>query len=130
MAKSKTNTAGGNGPEGGQGISKVDAVVDALQQLGENASNKDLGDYIRSKYGEQLLPGNFTVTKSAAKKKLRQGGGKRKGRRGGRKAAAPPAPPPSPSTGGGISLEDLRQIKELAGRYGKDQIKGVLDLLA
>jgi hypothetical protein len=48
----------------------------------------------------------------------------------GKGTGARPASAPSSFTGRGISLEDLRQIKELAGRYGKDQIKGFLDLLA
>jgi hypothetical protein len=130
MAKKKQPAnpkATGNGAT----ISKVDAMQAALQELGLDAKNKDLEGHIRKKFGPRAVPSNFSVTKSAVMKKLRE------------RAAAPqpvvPPPatpaPPSPlrpviATAGGISLEDLRHIKELAGRYGKDQVKGVLDLLA
>ncbi len=113
MAKASSN---------GATITKVDAMQEALQQLGKDAKNRDLEEYIRSKHGEGAVPSNFTVTKSAVMKKLRQG------RRAGRKPAGQ-ATPSSPALKS-IRLEDLREIKGLAGRYGKDQVKGLLDLLA
>jgi hypothetical protein len=60
-----------------------------------------------------------------ALKKLRAGGRK--------KAAAPvqekPAARPAETATGTISLDDLRQVKELAGRLGKEHIKELVDIL-
>ena len=37
--------------------------------------------------------------------------------------------PAGGTSSGGIRIEDLRQIKEVAGRVGKDRVRELLDLL-
>jgi len=120
-SQGKEQPAAGGENAAGKSISKSDALREAIRELGEDAKNSDLADYIRSKHGEQAVPASFTVAKSTILKKLRQGAPAR-----GRRDAQPVS---ATSNAGGISLGDLRQIKDLARRYGKDPIKEVLDLL-
>ncbi len=123
-AKAKRASAKENGSqEAPPAISKVDAMTEALKQRGEDAKNTDLEDYIRTKYGEATLPANISVAKSSALKRFR---GDQPVREPAKKAKTPMASS-SPS---GIDLDDLQEIKDLAERYGKDQVAKALDLVS
>jgi hypothetical protein len=50
-----------NGQAAGPAISKTDAMRKALRELGRDAKNSDLEDYIRSKYGAEVVPGNISA---------------------------------------------------------------------
>lgn len=124
MAKAKAKP-GPAKEEAPPGISKFAALTEAIKQRGVNAKNEELVDYIRSKYGEAALPSNLSVTKSAVMKKLREQ----------QAPAQEPAPtkqepPMVPATPTGIDLDDLQQLKDLAERYGKDQVSKALDLVS
>jgi hypothetical protein len=121
------NAAAGNGKAPGQRGFKYEALREALRELGQDAKNKDLEDYIRSKHGPEAVPANMSVAKSNVLKKLRAGKGKAK--RTAAPAEAKAAPKPASAITGSFSLDDLRQVKALAGRLGKDHVKELVDLL-
>ncbi len=100
---------------------KAAALREALRVLGRKAKNDELAGYIRTKYGEAMVPANMSVAKSSLKKR-------RGGRRKGKTAEAGPAAEaaPAPKT---IQVEHLHQIKELSGKYGKDHVKKLVDLI-
>jgi pyruvate/2-oxoglutarate dehydrogenase complex dihydrolipoamide acyltransferase (E2) component len=119
------NGATANGRAAGPAISKADAMRKALRELGRDAKNSDLAEFIRSRYGEDAVPRNLSVAKSVALKKLRQAARKKAAAPAGEKPAATPAPTPT----GTITLDDVRQVKELTERLGKDGLKEMVDLL-
>jgi hypothetical protein len=47
-----------------------------------------------------------------------------------RKPAAKPAAPAAPAPNSGITLEDIKAVKELADRLGADKVKELADVLA
>jgi hypothetical protein len=51
-------------------ISKSAALKEALRELGEDAKNSALEDWIRKKHGAEAVPANISVAKSAAKKAM------------------------------------------------------------
>lgn len=127
MAKAKAKTGSAkesNSKEEPPTISKVDAMTEALKIRGEKAQNTDLEDYIRAKYGEAAVPANISVAKSSALKRLRESQPARE------PAKAKVETLMVSSTPSGIDLDDLQQIKDLAGRYGKDQVSKALDLVS
>lgn len=124
-AKAKPASAKENGSkEALPTISKFGALTEAIKKLGVDAKNEELGNYIRSTYGEAALPGNFSVTKSAVMKQLR---GDQPSKEPAKAKAETPMVSSSPS---GIDLDDLQEIKDLAERYGKDQVAKALDLVS
>lgn len=58
------------------GISKVDALRQAMKAVGAKAKNQELADWIKSKYGTEAVPSNISVTKSSLKKTKRKKAGK------------------------------------------------------
>src|SRR5262249_38116614 len=103
-----------------------------LKELGHDAKNADLEAHIRSKHGPAAVPGNMSVAKSGILKELRGGKARRKKR--GRPPAQGPKPAPLATTAAASSsekvpLSDLRQVKELSRRLGKDRLKELADLI-
>jgi hypothetical protein len=116
-AAESTRAAGGtNGKAAGQRGFKYQALREAIGALGRDAKNKDLEEHIRSKHGPAAVPANMSVAKSSILKQLRRGGAKA-------------APKPTARATDSFSIDDLRQVKELAGRLGKDRVKELVDLL-
>jgi hypothetical protein len=127
-AAESTSTAGGpNGKAAGQRGFKYQALREALQELGTDAKNNDLAAHIRSKYGAAAVPANMSVAKSNILKKMR--GRKGKAKRAGAPAKAKAGPTPSSAGASSVSMDDLRRVKELAVRLGKDRLKEMADLL-
>src|SRR5947209_8059442 len=94
MAKTKKQPPDQKATGNGASISKVDAMRAALETLWLDATNKNLEGHIRSNFGPQAVPGNFSVTKSAVMKKLRgSDGGKAAAPAAAASAPAPAAPP-------------------------------------
>jgi SOS response regulatory protein OraA/RecX len=126
--ESSPAAVGTNGKTAGQRGFKYEALREALRELGEGAKNKDLEAYIRSKHGAAAVPANLSVAKSNVLKRLRAGKGK--ARRAAAPAKAKVAPQTASATTGTFSMDDLRQVKDLATRLGKDRLKEIADLLA
>jgi hypothetical protein len=130
-ATENTPAAGAtNGKAAGQRGFKYQALREAIGALGRDAKNKDLEEHIRSKHGAGAVPANISVAKSNILKQMRG----RKGKAKAKKAAAPAevkgAPMPAARATDSFSMDDLRRVKELAGKLGKDRVKELVDLLA
>jgi hypothetical protein len=123
------------------GISKIEAVKRALQALGTSAARSELQAYIRDNFAIQMDLDHISSCKSDI---LRSQAGRAKSK-GKKKAQAPakaattaPAPVPAPKaasapkapSGPGISLRDIETVKDLVGRVGAGQLRGLIDLLA
>src|SRR5438874_1480219 len=98
--------------KGGDGVSMMEMVRSALQELGGNAKPTAIQEFIKSKYNKEISKIIISNYKSTMKKKK---GGKRRGRPlGSKNAVAATA-----SAGGkGIRLEDLATVRGLVGRLG------------
>ncbi len=69
--------------------------------------------------------------KTSIQARAKKGPGKKRGRKPGQTAAALIAVVPvAPAKGGGISLDDIRAVKELANRLGADKLSELAAVLA
>jgi hypothetical protein len=116
----------GNGNEAtGTPANKMDAVRQALGELGKDAKPRDIQQHIQERYGIAMTPEHVSTYKSSL---LRKG----KGRRG-RKPKGEGAPAPaSPAARGEatIRLRDLRALKELADRIGGTRLRELAELVS
>jgi hypothetical protein len=116
----------GNGNEAaGTPANKLEAVRRALDELGEDATPKDIQRHVQERYGMAMTPEHVSTYKSSLLRK-------RKGRRG-RKPKGEGAPAPAPSAARGeaaISLRDLRALKELADRLGGAKLRELAELVS
>lgn len=68
--------------------------------------------------------------KTSIQARAKKGPGKKRGRKPGQTAAALIAVVPVAAKGGGISLDDIRAVKELANRLGADKLSELAAVLA
>jgi hypothetical protein len=105
----------------------MDAVRQALNELGPDATPKDIQRHIQDRYGIKMTPEHVSTYKSSLLRK-------RKGRRG-RKPKGEGAPVPAPASGAArseaaITLRDLRALKELAGWIGGAKLRELAELVS
>ena len=101
---------------------KTEAMRQALQALGYDAKPAQLKDHIKAKFGIDMSTTLISSYKTTLSKK----------------AAGQSAITPKPTarvtaattTKSGISLEDIKTVKELADRIGADQLKALAEVLA
>lgn len=126
------------------GINKMEAVKRALQALGPDTPRVELQAYIRDNFALQMDLDHISSCKSDILRK-QAGRPKSKGKKKGKASAkaspkaatAAPASPPAPvappaaraPSGPGISLRDIETVKDLVGRVGAGQLRGLIDLL-
>jgi hypothetical protein len=110
----------------GARLSKTEAVRRALKALGRDAKPAKLKPFIKREYGIEITPGHITNIKSG----LRKPAGTAKPAAPKQPAPPTPVPPSPPPKKSGISLEDLRAVKELIGRVGAGQLRDLIELLA
>lgn len=124
IPKKKLEPANGSN---GKPMTKADALRRALADLGNDAKPVPLQEYIKTKFGIDMATSHISSAKTTLLKS------KGKGKRGRKpKAATEPATTPAPvrQASGGISLADIRAVKELAGRIGADKLKELAELLS
>jgi hypothetical protein len=111
---------------------KMEAMRQALGDLGNDAKPLDLQKHLKSKYGVDMDTTLISTYKSTIKKAGQSAVIRRPQRRA--KAAAPAAPAPAQqlarAANGGISMEDIKAVKELADRLGTDRVKELAEVLA
>src|SRR5262249_29398519 len=111
---------------GDKGLSKMEAVRRALNDLGPKAMPADIISHVKQKYDIVL---SSTMASSYKNSISRKGAGEsglvRRGR-GAAPAAAAAVPAPSPR----ISLDDLRAVKQLSDRIGVDKVLQLAQVLA
>jgi hypothetical protein len=103
----------------------MDAVRLALDELGQDATPKDIQRHVKERYGVKMTPEHVSTYKSSLLRK-------RKGRRGRRpKGEAAPAAASATARGAAaISLRDLRALKELADRIGGTKLREIAELVS
>jgi len=136
------------------GISKVEAVGQAMGKLGKNASRADLQAYLKQHLGFHMSPSHISNCKT---KFLRSKA--KKGKKAVKpkkvevvKAAAHETVAPKPvakkpkakktaapkhsaasngkAAAAGLSLQDVQKTRDLLGRVGAAQLRSLIDLLA
>jgi hypothetical protein len=107
------------------GISKMEAVRQALAKHGKDTKPGDLLNHLKADFGITMSYDMASTYKSAALKK-------KKGKKRGPKPATAVAAVPTANgqTGGGISLEDITAVKALADRLGAEKVWQLAKVLA
>ena len=115
----------------GQGVTKLEAVKQALAQLGNDAKPQPIKEFVKSKFSldmpTQLISNYKTVL---AKKAGRQGAIIRRPE----EQAAVPAGAirqAAPAGGaGGITLDEVRAVKAIVDRIGADRVRELAAVLS
>jgi hypothetical protein len=115
-AKSKQAADGTEGAV----TNKMEAMRRALSELGSEAKNSDIQQYIKSKFDLDMS----TAMISSYKTHIRKRG--RTGRKRGRPAGSGSAKATSVA---GLNVDDVRAVKDLADRLGADKLRGLVDVL-
>jgi hypothetical protein len=111
------------------GMSKMEAVRQALAKHGKDTKPNDLLKHLKSDFGITMSYDMASTYKSAALKKKK---GKKRGPKPGMKpaVAAAAAPTANGQAGGSISLEDITAVKALADRLGAEKVWQLAKVLA
>jgi len=105
------------------GISKMEAVRQALAKHGKDTMPGDLLKHLKSDFGITMSYDMASTYKSAALKK-------KKGKKRGPKPATAIAATANGHAAGGISLEDITAVKALADRLGAEKVFQLAKVLA
>jgi hypothetical protein len=113
----------------GKPESKMEGVRWALQKLGNDAKPLAIQDWLSDQYKIKMTIATIYNYKSTIQK---QKGAGKPGPKPGAKRGRPPkaAPQTHASTGGGISLDDIRAVKSLADRIGAEKVRELAIVLA
>jgi hypothetical protein len=122
MAEKNTGTA----PKGG--ITKKDAVRQALATLGKDASRADIQKFVKDNSGHQMTldhisncKGEIHKEKGQTKKTVTKQPAARKDE---------PRKPTTAPRSHGISLTDIETVKSLVERVGANSLKKLIDVMA
>jgi len=116
------------------GPKKVEMVRQALAELGKGAKPLQIRAFVKDRFGAELntnLISDYKKTLAGKRTRKKKGAAPRAGGQPEPPAAAPPAQARAPAAARpGISLDDVRLVKELVARLGPGQLRGLIDLLA
>ena len=105
-----------------KGISNMEAVRRALAELGQDDQPSEIQSFVKSKFGidmeKTMISSYKTSLKAASKSALI------------RKPAPRAAKTASANANHGISLEDIRAVKELTDRIGADKVRELAEVLS
>jgi hypothetical protein len=115
--------------EGKEPISKMEAVRQALAQLGSKATPSQIREQVRNQYGMELGLNLVSAYKTSLAKRARRAAAKKK--TGAKAPAAPKAKPAAAntSTPPGITLNDITTVQQLAKRIGVKRLHELIDLV-
>jgi hypothetical protein len=105
-----------------EGLTKREGVRRALAELGPDAQPSDIQAFVKSRFGIDMDKALISSYKTALKAAGNKGPG--------RKVAPKPAKATNATMNGGVSLEDIRAVKELTERVGAERVKQLADVLA
>jgi hypothetical protein len=120
-------------------LTKIDAVRQALGELGKEAGPTAIQGYLKERLGIDITKDHASNAKSvvlrqAAKPPAKLAAAKPPAKPTRAKPAAkPPVQPAAASAsakGGGILLKDIETVKDLLGRVGPGELRRLIDLLA
>jgi len=97
----------------------MEAVRRALEHIGGDASPGQIVEYVKTHHGHDMTPKfassyKSTILRTEARRQVPQRFQEESDDFGASE---------------GVSLRDIKTLKELAGRYGADQLRELLDLL-
>jgi hypothetical protein len=115
------------------GISKMDAVRQALRQLGGDAKPVQIHGFIKDKFGIEMTLDHISNYKSDIRKK--RGKGKKAGHKPAATAAAPKATAPKAAGGNGrrranLSVQEVDTLRRLLREVDPGSLKGMIDVLS
>jgi hypothetical protein len=113
---------------GSKGVSKMDAVRQALRELGRKAKPLKIQAFIKDNFKIDMTPDHISNYKST----ILKGKGKKSGKQGRPKATAATAAKPAGGNakgGSGLAPEDVANVKTLVRRFGSDSLKKLIDVL-
>ena len=136
MTKKANGKAGTPLPQ--KGVTKIEAVRQALAELGSDATRPQIQEFVKDRFGIQMSTDHISNCKSEIRSKSPQAS---KAKSAAKKLAAPKAAAKQPSakppaithtpraTTAGISLPDIEAVQGLVRRVGADQLRALVDLL-
>jgi hypothetical protein len=110
------------------GITKIEAVRQALSKLGKDASRPDIQKFVKDTYGLQMTLDHISNCKGELRKKKKPA--KTAVAQQSAAAKSEPKKPPTRPLAHGISLEDIEAVKSLVGRVGANSLKKLIDVMA
>jgi hypothetical protein len=120
MAKTKGKTAA-QAAKPKNGLNKMDAMRKALADLGYEARPLELQKHLKAKYATDMDTKTISSYKSTLSKQAAAQSAVT------RKPAASAAV--APAANSGITVEDIKAVKELAERLGADKVKELAEVL-
>ena len=123
-AKTNGNTARG-------GITRKEAVRQALGALAKDASRADIQKFIKDKYGFEMTLDHISNYKSDIRRK--SGKGKKRGRKPGPKPAAAGAAPKAAANSrrrSHLSIQEADTLRRLLRDVEPGALKGMIDVLS
>ncbi len=109
-------------------ITKMEAMRRTLAEMGQDAKPLDIQSHVKSEFGIDMNTNVISAYKSTLK------AGKQPAAKPAKAATAPAAngakaaKAPAHKTESGISVDDIRSIKEVADRIGADRVKELVDV--
>jgi hypothetical protein len=133
MAKKKSG-----GQQGQGGMTKLDAVRQALEALGSDAKPLAIQSYLKDRLGMEVKTNLISVYKKdlarRAKRPAAQEATAKKGEAkvgaGDNRTIRQPKPPAAGGKEAGIPLDDILYVKGLVGRFGPEQLHTLIDAFA
>jgi hypothetical protein len=113
-----TAQGGGSAPKRAGRVNKMECVRLAIGTLGKHATPKQLQAHLDEKYGVKMDTKMLSTYKGSILKAARKHGGTRR-------AGVSPA-----ATNGGVSVEDIRAIKALVDRIGRESLRQLAEVLS
>jgi hypothetical protein len=111
-------------------ITKMDAVRQAISELGKDASPIKIQEFVKSTFKMDMTVGHVSNYRTTV---IRENGKKPAAAKEAAPASAPaPAPVKAASSsakGSGVSLSDLAAVKGLVGRVGEENLKSLIGIL-
>jgi hypothetical protein len=117
-----------NGTAPKSGITKKDAVRQALSKLGKDASRPEIQKFVLDNYGHQMTLDHISTYKGEIKRE--KGHAKKAVTMQPAAAKQESKKPPTRSPAHGISLTDIETVKSLLGRVGANSLKKLIDVMA
>jgi hypothetical protein len=112
------------------GVSKMDAVREALRQLGSDAKPAQIQGFIKEQFGHEMTLDHISNYKSDIRRK--SGKGKRRGRKPGPKPAAATAPKAAANSRrrSHLSIQEADTLRRLLRDVEPGALKGMIDVLS
>lgn len=108
---------------------KMEAVRQAMNSLGFEASPSEIQTYIRDNFDQEMSANMISSYKSTLRGKAGLTGRRKKRGRPKKAGTVDTVAAVPVSTHGSVAWKDLRTIKDMAGRLGKKGLRDLVDLL-